>query len=250
MPQQNIPSGFIEHGSGKSTIDKGFHRNITYKWSIFHCHVRLPEGSPPCHLLWWLFPCLFPQKAPSAKARTRIPVAIAMTPKGKAKTKEVVKGSSVEASVAAWDENPNLQKFPGFGRAKIALTHFLDRPKWDSYAYIYIYVNMHIYIYIHICIYTCISIYIYICHRIPIKPSWIFHEFTIIEGIQHVCRQVLLRCQVGTEPILQGLALCRNIQTCIARQVQKRWLRLKTDGIWWVFIPQFLVLNVHSHMVW
>ena len=34
-----LPSGFIKHSIGKSLISGGVHRKITYKWSIFHCHV-------------------------------------------------------------------------------------------------------------------------------------------------------------------------------------------------------------------
>ena len=31
---------------GKSTLNGDFKRKITDKWSIFHCHVWVPEGSP------------------------------------------------------------------------------------------------------------------------------------------------------------------------------------------------------------
>ena len=34
----------FKHGNGKSRINGGSNRKITYKWSIFHCHVWLPEG--------------------------------------------------------------------------------------------------------------------------------------------------------------------------------------------------------------
>ena len=34
----------IKHGNGQSPMDRGLNRKITYKWSIFHCHVWLPEG--------------------------------------------------------------------------------------------------------------------------------------------------------------------------------------------------------------
>ena len=36
----------IKHGNGKSAMNGGFDRNITYIFqrSIFHCHVWLPEG--------------------------------------------------------------------------------------------------------------------------------------------------------------------------------------------------------------
>ena len=36
----------IKHGNGTYPMNGGFIRNITDKWSIFHCHVWLPEGSP------------------------------------------------------------------------------------------------------------------------------------------------------------------------------------------------------------
>ena len=32
-------SGVIKHGSGKSSINGGLDRKITYQWSVFHCHV-------------------------------------------------------------------------------------------------------------------------------------------------------------------------------------------------------------------
>ena len=35
----------IKRGNWKSIGNGGFNRKITYKWSIFHCHVWLPEGT-------------------------------------------------------------------------------------------------------------------------------------------------------------------------------------------------------------
>ena len=34
----------VKHGNGKSPINGNQIRKITYKWSIFHCHIWLPEG--------------------------------------------------------------------------------------------------------------------------------------------------------------------------------------------------------------
>ena len=35
----------IKHGNRKATRNWGFNMKITCKWSIFHCHVWLPEGN-------------------------------------------------------------------------------------------------------------------------------------------------------------------------------------------------------------
>ena len=214
-----------------------------------------------------------------------------MTPKGKAKTKEVVKGSKVEALpswpwlpsprwmafgmawvawclvngwwmvgewlVNGWDipvkwlimQNPKPVGFPqvmeiydfrsnswlrffisiwmgilstpkSHGKSQNfplftlenTISPFLDRPK------------LHGYVYIYICIYT---------HTfIPSNSDYIpinIHYWWYPPCLQS---SVLPRRQVGTEPILQGLALCRNIQTC-ARQVKRRWVWVKTHGICW-----------------
>ena len=40
-----LPSGVIKHGNGKSPTNGDFDRKSTHKWSIFHCHVWLPEGT-------------------------------------------------------------------------------------------------------------------------------------------------------------------------------------------------------------
>ena len=34
----------IKHGNWKSTQNWSFNRKLSYKWCIFHCNVRLPEG--------------------------------------------------------------------------------------------------------------------------------------------------------------------------------------------------------------
>ena len=43
--RSQVPSGNQTWLAGKSPIYGGFYRKITDKWSIFHCHVWLPEGS-------------------------------------------------------------------------------------------------------------------------------------------------------------------------------------------------------------
>ena len=35
----------IKNGSGKSPMNGDFNANITQKWSTFHCHVWLPQGT-------------------------------------------------------------------------------------------------------------------------------------------------------------------------------------------------------------
>ena len=46
------PSGI--YGNGKSPLNVGVYRKITNKWSIFHCHVWLPEGKPS--IIMWRIP--------------------------------------------------------------------------------------------------------------------------------------------------------------------------------------------------
>ena len=41
---KELPSGDQTWLAGKSLINGGFKRKLTDKWSIFHCHVWLPEG--------------------------------------------------------------------------------------------------------------------------------------------------------------------------------------------------------------
>ena len=45
----------IKHGNGTYPMNGGFIRKITDKWSVFHCHVWLPEGSPTLEppKKWW-----------------------------------------------------------------------------------------------------------------------------------------------------------------------------------------------------
>ena len=55
-----IPSGNQKWLAGKSLINGGFNRNISYKWSIFHCHVWLPDDiySETIHFRSWRLRCL------------------------------------------------------------------------------------------------------------------------------------------------------------------------------------------------
>ena len=50
-----IPSGNQTWLAGKSPINGGFNRKITYRWSIVHCHVWLPEGM--CNFVCILMSC-------------------------------------------------------------------------------------------------------------------------------------------------------------------------------------------------
>ena len=40
----NVYPLVIKHGTGKSAMNGGLNRKITNNWSIFHCHVWLPDG--------------------------------------------------------------------------------------------------------------------------------------------------------------------------------------------------------------
>ena len=48
----------IKHGNGKSPINGGFNRKIIAKWSIFHCHVWLPEGKSTISMVIFQFAIL------------------------------------------------------------------------------------------------------------------------------------------------------------------------------------------------
>ena len=64
----------IKHGNGKSPRNGGLNGKITARWSIFHCHVLLPEGRAYKNwigqLTWWRFHPVRPQNSRKYPIRT------------------------------------------------------------------------------------------------------------------------------------------------------------------------------------